>query len=332
MSIAEGGIHIIYGESSGSSFKAAYHSSDRLLIQRDPLWCGPIRRCASLLEWREIRTEYLKKLFEPHGVDLFDQVSNPLFDISWIKEFDTSYIWAGTGLADQLLILFVFHLFESSGNNPAKINVIQYETFPGTLSPMYATSYLTPEQIRSHPAPISFNKESIDYYKAGWDALIADTPDRLMEFISSPSPPNTKTAAALRYLLLRYPDSKTGLDYRDYQLLTHIGKRSKFASKVIVDALGRNLEGDSVTDLYLFYRLRSLASEDLTEPLLKFSHSPRSLDETEISLTKFGAGILNGETSFYPTNSIDKWIGGVHLSSKLGNLWFYNNGQLVNYI
>lgn len=38
--------------------------------------------------------------------------------------------------------------------------------------------------------------------------------------------------------------------------------------------------------------------------------------------------VLEGHASSYPTNPIDEWIGGVHVSSEVGNVWMHDGDRL----
>ena len=49
---------------------------------------------------------------------------------------------------------------------------------------------------------------------------------------------------------------------------------------------------------------------------------------TEANVTEFGRNVLEGCASSYPTNPIDEWIGGVHLSSAEDRLWLHKDGKL----
>lgn len=120
---------------------------------------------------------------------------------------------------------------------------------------------------------------------------------------------------------------ESGLGFWGTQLLSNTKKHGPSASKIIAYSLG--IDGDYVGDLYLLSRLRSLASNKLTEPLLALSGAQTTIRDTEVALTKFGSAVLSGKVSSYPTNAVDEWIGGVHLFSSTGNLWFIDNGQLI---
>lgn len=355
MLISDTDIHIISSEFAGINFKLAYglqdipllqrdpnpnalkpirvifHLTDRLLIQRDMLWGGPTPKCASVQDWKQVRMDYVRGLFPEHpDIDFNNLKTDLLYNENRLNEVDSIYIWAGIGLEDQLLILFVVYLLESVGANPEKVKLVQYETFPDKSKPMYAMGYLDPIQVRVHPEPISLTQEQIELYRAGWTALTSDSPLPLMQFISSSQPRDKHLTSALRYLLCRYPCRESGLDYWDTQLLTFVGKRSRLAARIVGDALGKVFEGGDVTgEIYMLKKILHLGSSELAEPLLKLSGGQPPYRDTQVALTQFGLAVLNGEASFYPTNPIDKWVGGVHLSSATGNLWFYKDGQVV---
>jgi hypothetical protein len=354
MLISDSDIHIISSEFAGINFKVAYdlqdipllqrdpnpnaqkpvrvifHLTDRLLVQRDVLSWGPAPKCASVQDWKQIRMDYIRGLFPAYpDIDLNNLKTDLLYNENRLNEVDFIYIWAGIGLEDQLLILFVVYLFELVGGDPKKIKLVRYETFPDGSMPMYAMDFLDPIQMRVHPEPISLTQEQIEYYQAGWAALTSDTPLPLMQFISSSQPWNKHLTSALHYLLRRYPRAESGLDYWDTQILTHVGKRNRLMVKIIRKVWGRDFDGDMLAEFHLLNKIAQLASSELPEPLLKISGAQTSYRDTKVALTKFGLAVQNGEASFYPTNPIDKWVGGVHLSSATGNLWFYKDGQVV---
>ncbi len=83
--------------------------------------------------------------------------------------------------------------------------------------------------------------------------------------------------------------------------------------------------GVLINDDYLYFRLRQLSNHQNPQPLIKLEGNLTSVRETTVSLTEFGRSVVEGNASSYPVNPIDEWIGGVHLSSENGNIWFYDN-------
>ncbi|HEU4779731.1 MAG TPA: hypothetical protein VFS58_07590, partial [Steroidobacteraceae bacterium] len=88
-------------------------------------------------------------------------------------------------------------------------------------------------------------------------------------------------------------------------------------------------DGDLVGDLYTFSRMLGMSSSSLPQPLLNLSGSRQQIARAEVTLTDFGAQVLDGAASSYPVNPIDDWAGGVHLSTANSNLWFNDHGRIV---
>lgn len=295
----------------------------------------PTPRCANLDAWKKIRAAFIKGLFPEYpDISFNDLKTDLLYDVNRLNEVETVYIWAGTNIEDQLLILFVIYLVELTSGNFEKIRIVQFESvncFGETLQ-IFGMGHLYPDDMRKNPEPIALTPEQVGFYRRAWDAVISDTPLALMQFLASNPTLNQYLAPALHYLLRRYPRIESGLDFWDTQLLNHVGKDGNPAVKIISGAWGENgenLEGDPVGETYLFNKILHLGSKDLPEPLLVLSGTQTSYRDTKVSLTKFGSAVMNGEASFYPANPIDNWVGGVHLSSATDNLWFYKDGQVV---
>lgn len=64
-------------------------------------------------------------------------------------------------------------------------------------------------------------------------------------------------------------------------------------------------------------------------PAIRMTGTRTELRNTEATVTDDGLAMLNGELSFISANGIDDWIGGVHLDSRIGNVWYRADGGLV---
>jgi hypothetical protein len=333
-------IHVISGELGVGKFKSAYHENDksrylkvkdRVLVQRDILSYGPTPHCASLQAWDRARTDYYRQVLKASDLYIHNLPADLLYNAHRLKDFESIYVWAGIGLEDQLLILFVVYLVDLVGGNPENIKLIQYETFPGTQlkTPVYAIGWLSPDQIRAHPEPVPLTPAHIEACRAGWAAVTSNRPGPLLQFLAARRPESPHLTAALRYLLRRYPRIESGLDHWDSRILIHVGKRSRLMVKIMQRVWGIEIEADMVPDFLLRYKIHYLAGSELPEPLFKLSGPQTSYRDTKVALTKFGLAVQHGEASFYPANPIDTWAGGVHISSATGNLWFYQDGELI---
>ena len=94
--------------------------------------------------------------------------------------------------------------------------------------------------------------------------------------------------------------------------------------------MARGMDGlDWVGDAYLFTRLRSLADPSLSQPLISLTGNSANMRETNVSLTATGKDVLEGKVNSVALNGIDDWVGGIHLDSAAGEVWFQRKGFLV---
>lgn len=332
MTITDNGLHIIGGDSAAGCFMQAFKMHERLLIHHDMLSFGPTPQCTDIHSWKRVRLDYLQALFEDiMDVDFDASRKDLVANAGMLIDAELIYIWATTGIEDQLLILFVIYLTEMLGADPSKIKINLFEKMPDRDYSPSSMGQISPEQMVKHPAPITLDQNTINLYRSAWLAYSAETPVQISQIISSPGQHNKYILQTLALILRRYPDIKTGLGYWDYQLLINCKKHGPLAAKTIGYTIGSSSdEGDYVGDYYLFTRLKYLASKELTKPLIIYTGEQDTFRGASVALTEFGEAVLDRRLSSYPVNPIDEWVGGVHLSSEKCNLWFYNNGRLVD--
>ncbi|HCO61052.1 MAG TPA: hypothetical protein DIT58_12795 [Porticoccaceae bacterium] len=327
MSFTEHDVHIVFGETAWGSLIQAFHFR-HLRVLRDPLPLGPVKTFSDIEEFKKTRSSYWEYLFSLPGCRLDTEERDLLNDLTWISGDNCIYIWAGSGLADQLLVLLVVYLVQVTGENSEKLRLIQYKTFNDNNLPMHSIAYLNPDEIKKHPTPTSLTKEQIQFYLDGWRAYTHETPQLLLEYCSQREPENRITTGALENVFLRYPQWDTGLNTLDYKLTTHTTPDGRLASDIMRELLAEDQHGDFVTDYLLHNRLARLAGTSMNEPLINLSSKINHYQDATVSLTDFGRSIEEGTASNYPTNAIDEWIGGVHLSSEENRLWFSKDGRI----
>jgi hypothetical protein len=62
---------------------------------------------------------------------------------------------------------------------------------------------------------------------------------------------------------------------------------------------------------------------------LTLSGDTTRLRGTEVRLTQHGEAILAGKGNAVEWNGIDEWVGGVHLDSRYGRVWFQTGETLI---
>lgn len=324
------GLHIINGSAAAGSWKAAFpEAAGRLLIQHDLLGCGPVPLCDDLETWKRVRTDYLVNLVPDS--DHIEYCSFPLdlvSNLALLQDAEKIYVWAATSLQDQLVLPFLLYLIETEGIGHSSISLMQFEHPPGRDYLVGGMGELSPEQMARHPEPIELSDNHIQTCKRAWTALTSSTPDSLLEFLEFRSSPRW-LSEAMQALLRRYPSRSSGLGCWDWLLLQNVAARGPSVARVIGYTMCEDLhDRDRVGDWYLFHRLRSLGANTLPQPLVTLGGNLDCMREATVALTTTGEAILSGTMSSFPDNPIDDWIGGVHVSSVSGNLWFFENGSV----
>jgi hypothetical protein len=323
-------LHIVNGDMAAGTFLHAFGATDRLLINRDVLSCGPLPRSIKVAAWQKARLDFWRATlahlrdfnFEPSPIDLLKNAER-------LRPPDFPCVWAATGNSDQLTISFVLHQVVAVGGDVNSVHVVQFEKHAHGER-VRGTGELSPEQLRQHPEPRHLGATEVAAYRDAWVAVTAGDPSAVESFsVRHPEAP-WYLKDAVSKVMRRYPDRGSGLNYWDRQLLLECKERGPKVSAVlahIVEAMFR--DGDLVGDLYIASRLLGMSASSLPRPLLQFNGSRQQVGRGEVTLTEFGEQVLSGAESGYPVNPIDDWAGGVHLSSANGNLWFNENGRIV---
>lgn len=324
-------LNIVNGDMAAGSFLHAFGASDRLLINRDVLSCGPLPRSIRTALWQKARLEFWRSTlahlrdfnFEPSPIDLLKNANR-------LCDKDLPCVWAATGNSDQLTISFVLHQVVVCGGNVNDVHVVQFEKYPDSEQRVRGTGELSAEQLRAHPEPRRLTPVEVAAYRDAWVAVTAPEPAAVSSFAALHPDAPWYLRDAVSKVLRRYPSLGSGLNYWDRQLLEDVNTHGPKAADVLAHTIETMFEdGDLVGDLFMASRLLAMSSPALPSPLLNYSGSRQQVSRSEVTLTEFGGRVLRGEESAFPVNPIDDWAGGVHLSSSNGNLWFNDGGIII---
>ncbi len=329
-------MNIIHGHSAAGSFKQAFHiPGDEILVFSDQLSCGPLNTFTDIEVWKNFRQEYWNKTGEDntleYGTYAFSEFQRDLYEN--FKELDSAKeikLWIGTGLPDQLLLVFFINLLDELGFDPNVLKVFQYEKTTGKNREIRSLGILNPEQIKDHPRPYALNKERITIAKSAWQAISANSPDKYLQFLHSDSSSLPLLARAMKYLLFRYPKSSNGLSFWDEKLLEYTEKHGPNTARIIGYTLADCMDGlDLVGDFYLFSRLKNMGKSHLRAPLVEANALNLPMTDTQIKISKSGKQALQDKINVIKLNGIDDWVGGVHLDSSTGSVWLRKNQTLL---
>jgi uncharacterized protein DUF1835 len=321
-------IHIAHGLSAPGSLRQALNlSPDSILANQDVLSCGPLLPFRSLEEWRMQREAYWGDIYQ--GEISFNESERDLpTNSSIVCEAESLLLWIAKGLAEQLLLCWTMQFLRVLNIEPQRLKVIQFERYSDCDMEIWGLGSLNPTELRAHPTPQQLTTDALKELDETWSAVTAAEPTGLLALLSKPSRSLPYLRSSLRSILGRFPNRDTGLNYWEMELLKNVSDRGPRAIRVIAYTLSTVIE-DLVGDAWLFDRLSRLADSSLPHPLLNFTGNPASMRECDFTLTDAGRSVLAGRANHVTLNGINDWVGGVHLDSASGNIWFHHGDSLV---
>ena len=304
-----------------------------LLTSNDLLSCGPLPPFESISTWRQTREAYLQSL-DDDASEPFSFSTSPrdlITNAAGLQDAESIVLWVGTGLGEQLLLAWVVQLLRLLHVPISRLAVVQFARNPaGPDFDVVAVGVLNPAGLAAHPAPAPLSADAVTALDAAWSAVTAPNPERLVGFLARPDPALPRLRRALAGLLPRFPDATSGLNRWEWELLRQVADQGPEPIPVVGSTLAATVDtGDLVGAAYLFARLRRMASRTLERPLLTMSGNARRRGDGRVELTAAGRAVLAGERNAVALNGIDDWVGGTHLDSRTGQVWFHRAGQLV---
>jgi len=323
-------VNLILGDSAGGIFRRTFGRGESLLVDTDVLSCGPTPRRTDLDAWRVQRTHYWKDLV-PCMFEIIEAMTNDVLEnVPRLSQADRISIWAATGLTEQLFIASVCNLLSIANVPLDRVELVQFESLPNRHARVIGMGELNEAHMRNHPDAIPLAPGVCETYLASWDALTSPDPQALEFFAEKHASASEWLKDAMRLMLRRFPDVRTGLPHWDFRLLAHVHEHGPSAMQVIGFTMTENWDdADLVGDYYLFGRLLKMGAENLPVPLLELRGEKTNMRTTEVHITPFGLDVLEGRASNFPANPIEDWAAGVRLSSIRGPLWFKDGDRLT---
>jgi hypothetical protein len=323
-------LHIVAGPSAAACLQDGMAlSPDHVLVHHDLLSCGPLPAFEALDDWRDVRESYLRSLdIEWPSFSFAEQDRDLLTNQERLRSAETITLWLGTGLAEQLLLVWVVALVRRLGADAGRCRIVQFNL--DRKHEVVAVGVLDPSRFKEHPPPTRLTESAIQEATAAWEAVTAPEPDALLAFLADRQRSLPFLQRALSSLLHHYPDVSTGLNSWEYQLLQYVRDEGPKATRAIGYTMGHDMDfPEWMADSYLFQRLHHLGNSALPRPLVTLSGDTTQMRGTDVHLTQYGKAILVGKGNAVEWNGIDDWVGGVHLDSRNGRVWFHREQTLI---
>lgn len=237
-------------------------------------------------------------------------------------------IWAGPSLEEQMFLVWAVALLRHLQVGLEKIRylLVLEDTVQGRPLPSL-------DQLTSNTCLLALTQggwalkdDEFALLQMAWQTLCSIDPEALVRFSNQATPPRLSLVLdRIDHLKLRYPHFKTGLSAFDYRVLQICARTAPSVSDMVVAYLLHDHDvRDYPGDLIFHARLQRLGSPFLQHPLVEFEGDITKRHMLKAVLTAAGKAVLAGEVNNVELNGIDDWIGGVHLNSESGPVWFFD--------
>lgn len=322
-------VHVVFGEVAYSHLRVVLPPNEIVLVQRDFLSFGRIQEIDSIEGWKSLRNYELNRLHGTKDNNFFNRPAELINEISILKKASTITLWSGTGLEDQLLKAFLIRLVELLGKDIASVRCHQFTTFKHNHEPVHTIGYLSFDDYVDLDKPIEVSAQRAKAYLKFWNEYTSNIPT----ILTSPENRNDSDDEifnnAMSYLIRRFPNTYTGLNYWQSRLLIEAAN-TRSTIKILSKTLGLNAGcADFAHEAYLLYELRQLCEDP---KLLQVTNNLPVINRgSRVKLTIKAKRVLYDFRKI-PFRSDNKhWIGGIS-SDDIRNHWRADNSYstLIN--
>jgi len=318
-------LHIANGSATTNLIEAA-RIPGRSSVWADVLYDGPVPGDVSDAELLRVRARHLSGLADAEYLDEVNGLQHWRDEIDDVSSYDELVLWYEHDLFDQLNLLQLLTWLKGRLAASKTVSLIETGTFPGRPS-FKGIGELNPADMAplfETRAPIADELYALS--ERAWTAFRQSSPETLDEFRRNGTRAIPFLDAALKRFLEEYPWINDGLSRSERRLL-------EIASSGPVDLWTTFVhmhQGETayyITDLSLVSLLKDFSRLD--PPLISIAGT--SLEEDRIpngtvTISDPGRAILNGRLDRVATYGIDRWFGGVHLTSD-GLGWRWNDAE-----
>lgn len=316
-------LHVANGSATTNLIEAA-GIPGRSSVWADVLYDGPVPGGLTDAELLRVRARHLSGVAEAAYLDEVNGLQRWRDEIDEVSSYDELVLWYEHDLFDQLNLLQLLSWLKGRLAASKAVKLIEIGTFPGRPS-FKGIGELNPVDMAplfESRAPIADERYALS--ERAWTAFRQSSPETLDEVRRNGTRAIPFLASALKRFLEEYPWINDGLSRSERRLL-------EIASSGPVDlwtTFVQMHQGETayyITDLSLLSVVRDFSRLD--PPLISIADT--SLEEDRIlngpvTITDRGRAILSGKLDRVATYGLDRWFGGVHLTSD-GVQWRWND-------
>ena len=306
-------LHITNGDATVTVMEKAAIGGE-VLPWRDLLHEGPVPAGLSLEQMSEIRAQFIADCgWQTHEEARHDFRARDA-KLASFREYQELILWFEQDLYDQLQLLQILDWLDRQDLDDTLLSMICPDDYLGT---MQAESLAALYPRRRIVLP-----EHLELGGRAWSAFCSPDPKRWESLIAMDTAALPFLRASVVRHLEQYPSLKNGINRTEEAILKAVQAGINKPGKIFAAASEESrFMADSLFWLYLG---RMTESEP---PLLRLSNSrpfrlsslcgsSDEFSEQDILITQVGEKVLVNELDWIQINGIDKWLGGVHLTSR----------------
>lgn len=294
----------------------------------DPYVQGPVPHTQTLEDFVRIRATYLE---EHHGVhDEFDPLMESYRDLEKARDYELVNIWMEHDSYDQLVLAKLLDFFSEPAKRPQRLRLISVTHFPG-VQRFIGIGQLPPEALR-----VLWNdfedvtERRLLLGRKAWAALTSPSPEPLLELAKSGTPALPTIAKALERHLAELPSAENGLSLTQQLTLQILAEKGALTAPRLFGWYTNQYEPlPFLGDTGYWIVLRELA--DAQQPAIRIEARTDTPTEWKqhwhVELLPFGERLLRNDADWLRANTVDRWVGGVHIDSRDSTSWRFERGS-----
>jgi hypothetical protein len=296
-------LHITNGDSVLYTWKKAGLLGTHL-AWRDMLHEGPVPAGLPLEELSRVRAQYLCDRGYGNPIKIHHDFEKRDALLRRAGEFDEIILWFEHDLYDQLHVLQILTTLRDMGMGSGSVQIVQSDQYLGTL---------VAEELMSLFSKRRFvTTATSDAAARAWDAFTSAEPAALQAAAADRFAGLPFLHDAFKRLCEEYPAVASGLSRSQKHVLEAAAQGTAAAEEIFKRSQARE-EAAFMGDSACFRVIGDLSSQPA--PLL-------AKLENGYDVTVLGRRVLGGDADWLDQQPIDRWIGGVRLTS--AHHWRWN--------
>ena len=294
-----------------------------ILPWRDVLHEGPVPAGLCLKQMSEIRAQFIAGCGWQTPSQARDDFRARDARLAGFRQYEEVVLWFEHDLYDQLQLLQILDWFGLQNLRGTVVTMISAGDYLGTMSPESLAALYPGRQV--------VLPNHLELGQKAWSAFCSPDPRRWQSLRAMDTTALPFLGAAVVRHLEQYPSLKNGVNRTEEAILKSIQAGARKPGEIFAAAQASEesrFMGDSLFWLYLARLTESeprllRVSNGRPFRLPSFCASSQEFNEQSISITQVGEKVLADELDWIEINGIDKWLGGVHLTTE--NLWRWNS-------